>query len=90
MRRDSSFAAVVQSTMNFNAALRNMLGVGFLAAKMVDIVKDMVLSFFITGNGSQTFQRYIQVAKFFIQRPDILNMTEDIDGKMMRSRILGM
>lgn len=79
MRRDSGSVAVVKSVTNFSAAFKKKHGVFFLAAWMVDFVEDMVSSKFVTSNSSQTHQRHILAAKFLLQRPNFLIISEKKD-----------
>lgn len=74
--------------MNFSAALEKERGVPFLTAQIVDIVEETVLAYFLTGNNTQTYQRYIQLAKFLPQRLNILNIIEGIDGEEPGARKL--
>lgn len=55
---------------------------------MVDIVEDMVLFDFLSGNSSLTYYCYTRLAKFLFQHPNILNIIENIDGEEMGSRTL--
>lgn len=81
IRRDSSFAAVVKSVTDLSTALEKEHDMFFLAAQMVDILDDMDLFNFLTGNSCQTCLRYIRVAKFFFQRNDMFNIIENIGEK---------
>lgn len=55
---------------------------------MVHSVEVIVLSDFLTGNSAQTYQRYVQVAKFSTQRPSPHQTTKDIDEEERASRML--
>lgn len=56
---------------------------------MEDIVQDMALYDFLTGNSPRTYRRYIQVAMFLLQRPMIRKITEKMDGEEMKARMRG-
>lgn len=60
VRRNSSFFAVVKSVINFRAAFEKEHGVFLLAAHMVDIVEDTILSDFPTGDSPQTYKALYQ------------------------------
>lgn len=79
MRRDSSSVPIVNSVTIFSVAFEEEHSVSFFAAGMVHIVEAMVLSGFLSGNGLQIYQLYIWLAKFLLQRFNILNTIEDID-----------
>lgn len=87
--RDSSFVAIVRSIKNFSATFEREHGVSFPAARIVDIVEEMVSFNFLTGNGNQIYQRYILLANFVLQRPDMINNFEKIDEEEAGSRTLG-
>lgn len=74
--------------MNFSAAFEKKHEVSILLVRMVDIIVDMVSSNFQTSNISHTNQRYIRVAKVPSNRPDTLNIIENIDEEKMGSRTL--
>lgn len=75
------FVIVVKFMVNFSAAFRNEHGSTFHAAYMVDFVGDMILFDFLTGNSAQTYQRYIQVAKFLISRSNKFDTNADFDRR---------
>lgn len=80
VHQDSSLIAIVKSVINFDAVFEKEHGLSFPVARMVDIVEDMASFDFLSGISFQTCQRYIRVAKFIFQHPDILIVIEDIDG----------
>lgn len=51
----------------------------FLVARMADIVENMVLSDFLTGNSPQPYRRQTRAAIWLLQRPFILNNPKDVD-----------
>lgn len=89
VRQECSFLGIKKSVMNFIAAFEKGPGVSFLAARMVNIVENMVSSDFQTDNSLRKYQRYIQMEKFFFQRCPILNIIEEIGGVETGSRMLG-
>lgn len=66
VRRGSLFVAIDKPVINFSAVFENEHGVSLFAARIVDIVEGMVSSDFLFRISPRTYQRYIQVAKFFI------------------------
>lgn len=88
--RDSLLVAILQSLINFNAVFEKEHGVFFLAAQMVVIVKNKISSDFLSENSPLKYQRYIQMAKIFLQRHKILNNIEVIDGEDTGCRMLGL
>lgn len=82
--RDSLLVSIVNPVMNFSAAFGKEHGMCFLAARIVDIVEDVISSDLLTGNSSQTYWHYIWVAKFLYQRRIITNNIENLDGKELR------
>lgn len=79
-RCDSQFVKVVKYKRNLSAAFGIEHDVSFLSARMVKIVVDAVLSYFLPVNSSQTNQYYIWVAMFLLYRPISINIFEDIEG----------
>lgn len=65
VRRDFLFIVVTKSVINFSVAFEKNHAVSIIAAGMVTIVEDIVLSDFLTGNILRTYQRYISMTKFF-------------------------
>lgn len=57
---------------------------------MEDIVKDMILSKFLSCNSPQSYHHYIQVAKLLLKRPNIVDIIKDVDGKETGSKTLCM
>lgn len=55
MSLDSSLVAVVMAVINFGAAFEKEHGISFLAARIVDIIEDRVLSDFHTSNCRQKY-----------------------------------
>lgn len=80
---------IVKSVINFRVAFGREYGEFFFATQMVEIVGDMVPPDFLTDNGPQTYQRYIQVTKCLLQSPNIPSTVEDIDGKETGSGAMG-
>lgn len=60
-----------------------------LAAQMVHNVDDMVLSDFLTGHSSQTYENYIQITKSLPHRPNDINEDEDAAGEESETRMIG-
>lgn len=79
----------MKSVRKFSAAFEEEHGLSFLAARMLDIVKDMASSDFLSSNSLQTGQRCILVTKFLFQRSNILNISENIYGEERGSRTPG-
>lgn len=48
---------------------------------MVDIVKDVVSFEFLLGNSLHTYRRYIKMIMILLQRRNITNIIENIDGE---------
>lgn len=69
--------------VNVYAVFENDLGVSFLTAFTTNIVEDIMLPDFLTGNSPQTYQCYILDAKFPLRVPNILNTIEDISEEDM-------
>lgn len=69
MRRNYSIIAIRKFLINFSAAFEREHDVSFLAARMADVVKDIISSDFLTDNSPQIYQHYIRVAKFLFRRP---------------------
>lgn len=67
--RDFPSVVVLKSVIDYSSAFNQKNCMSFLAARMVDIVENMVLSNFLTRNRSQTYQRYIRAAKVFFLTP---------------------
>lgn len=82
VRRDSIFVVVVKSTMNFSAAFEKEHDVSFLATRMEDIFENMDSSDILTNNSVHTYQRYILVAKFPLQHPNL----RDINNKVYKEK----
>lgn len=80
VRRDSFFVAIVKSVINYSAVFEKEHGVSFVAARKLDIAEYMVLSDSLSGNRPKTYPRDIWVAKFYLQRSDLLNTIGDTDG----------
>lgn len=78
----------MKSVINFSAVFEKEHGVSFLPASIAGIVENMVSSDLLSGNSSQTYQCYIQVANFFLQRTNILNIIEGIFRKKTVFRTL--
>lgn len=53
---------------------------------MGDIVEDMIAADILTGNSAHTYQSFIQVAKFFLQLLNTLNIIEDVDEEKAEPR----
>lgn len=70
---DSSIFTVLKYVQNFITAFKRRIGASSFAVQIVDIEGDMALSDFLTDNGSETIQRYIQASKFLLQHPNIPN-----------------
>lgn len=87
--RDSSFVAIAKSVINFNIAFDTEHGEFLLAARMGNIVMDMFLADFLTGNGPLVYQCNIMVRKTFNKRLNIFNNIEDNEGEESGSRALG-
>lgn len=81
--------AIVKSVIIFSAAFGKMRGVFFFAARIVDIIEDIVLSDMLSCNSSQMSQLYIPVGKFPLQRPNIFNIFKNTGGEETGSRTLG-
>lgn len=77
----SFYVAVVKSVMNLCAVLEKEYGMSTRAVRRMDIVEDIVFSGFLNSNSFQTYERYLQVAIFFLKNPIILNILENIDVK---------
>lgn len=54
-RCDFSFAEVVESVVNFNAAFKKENCLSFLAAHLADLIENMVSFDFLPGARSQTY-----------------------------------
>lgn len=80
--------AIVNSVINFIAAYKKEYAVSVLAAWMPGIVKDLVLSVFLSGNSPQPYHCYIRVAKFLLQRLSIFNNNKNIARAETGSRML--
>lgn len=57
VHRDFSFVAIVESVIKFRAAILKEHGASFVAARMVDIVGDIILSDFLSGNSPHKYKR---------------------------------
>lgn len=86
---DSLLVPVVMSIISFSAEFKKYHGVSFLAARTVNIVKDMPSSNFLFHNSLQTYQLYIREVKLLLQFPNILNSIEKIHGVETGSRTPG-
>lgn len=87
--RSPFFVAIVKFLINCSAVFKKEHVVTFHLVRMVDVVKDSVSSDFLTGNGPQEFQCYIQLVKFFRQRHNIHISIAVIDVKEAGSKTLG-
>lgn len=56
---------------------------------MVDIVRDMVSSNFLSGSSPLTNQRSIQLAKFLPECSNIFNNIKDVDWEKFGAMMLG-
>lgn len=82
MRGGSCFGFGSEFPSEFILAFKKQLGELFLVARMLDFVDYM----FPSDDSRQTYQRYIRVAKFLIQRHNILNICENFDGEKKGSK----
>lgn len=89
VRSDSSSVAIVKFATDFTATFEKEHAVFFLDALIVHIVEDMVSYNFLTGNSRLTYQRSVQIAMCFLQRPNILHIIVDIYGKGTGCRTFG-
>lgn len=79
VRCDYSVFAEVMFVMNFNASSEKDHRVFFLAARMVGLVEDIVLSDFLTSSNLQTYQGYTRAPMFLLQFPNIIKIIEMIE-----------
>lgn len=75
LRRNCSFATVLESVINLSAAIVKEHAVFFLAAGMVDIVENVVLYDFMTGNYPQTYYCYLCITKSLPSRSPTITLT---------------
>lgn len=77
---------MVNSEMNFSTAIEKGYAMSFLATRMMANLEDMISSEFLSGSSPQTYRHYIKMAKFLLQRPNILNFIEVMNGEEVSSR----
>lgn len=70
---------MAKSVTQFSAAFEKEHGLLFLAARMVNIVKDTVISDFLSENSPSRYKRNIRVAKYFLPRHIICKSIDDIN-----------
>lgn len=83
------FVLIAKFVMNFSAAFVREHNFFFCLVRMMDMIEDMVPSDFVTCNNSQRDLRYIWDTKLHHQRPNTLNIIEDINGWKTRGITLG-
>lgn len=76
------------SILNDNTTFEKERVVSYVAARMVYIVKEEVLSNFLNGKSPSVFKPYICVAKFLLQRSNFLKHIKDIDKEETKARTL--
>lgn len=77
--RDPSFIAKVRSVTNLSATVAEEHFVSFFTARKEVTIGDMDLNDFLSSVSPQTYQCYIRMTKFLLQRPNIPSIFEDID-----------
>lgn len=73
VRCEFSVLALAYCVIYISALFQKGKSMSLLVAQMADIGEDMVLSYFLFHNSLQTYQYYIQAAKFLLQRAMLLN-----------------
>lgn len=66
-RGDSVFVILIKSILNLTVAFQKWYNDKFVAARVMEIVKDKMGSDFLKGMSAQSFHRYIRVAEMILK-----------------------
>lgn len=72
VRRDSTFVNLMKKTLNFSISFETEHNKKFVATHIVDIVKDIMRSEFLTVMSAQSYFQYLRFAEMFFRHGSVL------------------
>lgn len=85
---DFTFLDVMKTILHYSVVFAKAYTGKLVAARIVDIAKDMIRSDFHTAMSAQSYYGYIQVAKVILGHENVVSLEESLNGVNTKSKIL--
>lgn len=87
LHRDSLFVGVKKTVLNFSITLESEYNETFVSARIVNILKDMMLSDLLTGMSTLSYYQNIQISMMLIKQEGVLACVESLNSQDAGSQV---